>query len=130
MTSDEVIALKAEVRRRDGFACAECGVPNHEHIAAHGRQLDVHRVAPGSEYSLAPGVCVTLCRRCHSKKPRLPHGSLPKRPGRLIALPEPLAAALEELAAEQFTTLTRQVVTACLEYLGRHDRLPPPKPAR
>lgn len=61
-------AIKAAVRTRDGFRCVDCGMTNDESIALTEIQLDVHRLVPGSDYSVDG--CVTLCRSCHGKKPR------------------------------------------------------------
>jgi hypothetical protein len=52
------------------------------------------------------------------------------KPSRMVRIPEPMAVALEELAREEFNSLTEQVKIAVREYLTRHDRLPKPKPAR
>lgn len=63
-----------------------------------------------------------------SKKPQYRH-----KPSRMVRLPEAIAASLEQIAAEEFTTLTVQVIAACREYLTRRDRLPAPsdrKPPR
>lgn len=46
---------------------------NEQHQAKYGRQLDVHRLAPGSVYSVAG--CVTLCKPCHGPEPKLPPGT-------------------------------------------------------
>ncbi len=62
--------IKQAVRERDGMACTRCGVSNAEHKRLTGRQLQVHRVVQGSEYSITLGVCVTLCRKCHDQEPR------------------------------------------------------------
>lgn len=69
-----VIQIKAAVRQRDGFRCLQCGLTNAEHVARHGRQLEVHRVIPGSVYSAEPGVCRTLCRSCHGPQPKRKRG--------------------------------------------------------
>jgi DNA-binding XRE family transcriptional regulator len=63
---------KSTVRHRDGMRCTECGITNEAHVALHGRSLEVHRVSPGSAYTLDG--CVTLCRACHNPKPKSPHG--------------------------------------------------------
>lgn len=60
--------IKHAVRARDGFRCTECGMTAEEHVALHGRNLEVHRIVPGSDYT--PEGCVTLCRKCHGPKPR------------------------------------------------------------
>lgn len=73
-SSEEIIRIKASVRARDGMCCTQCGLTNDQHKEKTGKQLDVHRVVPGSIYSVEPGVCATLCRTCHGPKPRRPHG--------------------------------------------------------
>lgn len=47
----------------------------------------------------------------------------------MVRIPAPIAKALRQIAAEEYTTFTAQVVAACREYLSRRDRLPRP-PAR
>ncbi len=74
-----VLEIKAAVRERDGNRCAECGMLNEQHVERYGSILEVHRVIPGSEYSLEAGACVTLCIPCHGPKPKRPHGSSPWR---------------------------------------------------
>jgi len=63
-----VLQIKAAVRERDGYKCTECGMTNFEHVLLVGRSLEVHRLAPGSVYSIEG--CVTLCQPCHSSKPK------------------------------------------------------------
>jgi hypothetical protein len=48
------------------------------------------------------------------------------KPSRMVRIPEPLAKALESIAAEEFNSLAEQVKTACREYLERKGRLPKP----
>lgn len=62
-----VAEIKATVRRRDGMACTDCGRTNEKHIEQTGKQLEVHRLTPGSRYTVEG--CVTLCFWCHKKKP-------------------------------------------------------------
>ena len=72
-------SVKAAVRARDGNKCTDCGMTAEDHRKTYGKGLDVHRVVPGSQYTVAG--CVTLCRRCHGPKPKLPRTyALPKSP--------------------------------------------------
>ncbi len=64
--------IKNRVRTRDGFRCTKCGRSNDDHKASTGRQLEVHRVIPGSVY--ADDTCVTLCQSCHGPEPKRPRG--------------------------------------------------------
>lgn len=70
------IDVKASVRERDEHRCTECGMSAEEHASTYGRDLEVHRLVPGSEYTVDG--CVTLCIPCHGPKPRRPFGSLPR----------------------------------------------------
>ncbi len=62
------IEVKSSVRERDGFRCVDCGMTNDQHLERFGRRLDVHRLEAGSKYAVDG--CVTLCRPCHTKKPK------------------------------------------------------------
>jgi hypothetical protein len=54
---------------------------NEEHLARYGRVLDVHRITPGSPYTVDG--CLTLCRCCHAQCPkRRPGEPDHTRPGR------------------------------------------------
>jgi hypothetical protein len=48
------------------------------------------------------------------------------KPNRMVRIPEAMALALEQMAAEQFNSLTEQVKIAVREYLERHQRMPKP----
>ena len=65
MTDSEV---KDAVHHRDGARCQDCGITRNEHYRRFRRALEIHRLIPGSEYSLKG--CVTLCKRCHARKPK------------------------------------------------------------
>jgi DNA-binding XRE family transcriptional regulator len=56
---------KERVRARDGERCVVCSLDAGTHKKRYGKTLEVHRIVPGSEYSMQPGVCVTLCVVCH-----------------------------------------------------------------
>lgn len=66
--------IKALVRKRDGFKCVQCGMTSEESRAVYGKDLDVHRVTPGSPYAVDES-CVTICVRCHGPKPKSPRYS-------------------------------------------------------
>lgn len=61
-----LLFLKQAIRERDGFRCQKCGISEKE----LGRGLDVHRIVPGSEYSLSRKKCISLCTSCHRKMER------------------------------------------------------------
>ena len=63
----EVFNIKDQVRERDGQKCCRCGLPDETYRAVTGRSLDVHRLVPGSLYTVDG--CVTLCGACHKKTP-------------------------------------------------------------
>jgi hypothetical protein len=60
--------IKAAVRERDGHRCTECGTTAEQHYELYGRKLEVHRLVPGSPYTVEGSV--TLCKKCHGPKPR------------------------------------------------------------
>jgi hypothetical protein len=62
------VEIKAAVRERDGHRCRDCCMTEQDHIHRTGQRLEVHRVIPGIVYDEEN--CVTLCRRCHGKKPK------------------------------------------------------------
>lgn len=66
-----VLDIKDAVRCRDGYRCVDCGLLQ----PVHRKTLDVHRVIPGSVYTLEGSV--TLCRKCH----KIRHGKI-KRSGK------------------------------------------------
>lgn len=61
------LELKDAVRARDGHKCVDCGA------TAGLRQLDVHRLVPGSLYTIDG--TVTVCRSCHKKRHAALNGS-------------------------------------------------------
>lgn len=98
---------KANIRDRDGYVCTKCGMTNEQHQDAYGCQLDVHRLVPGSLYSVEG--CITVCKSCHGKLPRRKSGEadLAMPPSRAnlkyLAVPRAYYEALEEIAQESST---------------------------
>ena len=66
------VKVKRLVRKRDGYRCTECGMTTQEHLERYDRLLDVHRIVPGSPYTVEG--CVALCRGCHGNKPKCQPG--------------------------------------------------------
>ncbi len=54
------------------------------------------------------------------------------KPRHMVGIPKPIAAALKELADEDFNTIAEQVKIACREYLEKRGKAikpaKPPKP--
>ena len=120
-----VLSIKAAVRTRDGHRCTECGMTEGQHYARYGRGLHVHRIIPGSAYTLAG--CVTLCYACHGPKPKLPAGQ-GARPAMTVALmPHDLHAAFVRFAHESRQTKTAVIISALKQYLGARGYWPPPE---
>lgn len=104
-----VAEIKKSVRARDGFRCTKCGMTNDAHREKFkGRQLDVHRVVPGSVYAVAG--CVALCRHCHSTKP--------KSPARRIQ-PPPRKSAARVNVGMRLTRHTLRLLDQAGERIGR-----------
>lgn len=70
----EITRIKTEVRARDDYRCTKCGLTNAQHYAKYGKALDVHRLVPGSVYTVEGSV--TLCRICHGPEPRRGPGQI------------------------------------------------------
>jgi hypothetical protein len=127
-----VLALKEAVRARDGYRCTACGMTNQEHIALHGRQLDVHRKTPGSLYA-ADETCTTLCIGCHGPQPRRERGQPDLACTRLrlslhVYVPPPLRRAIEEAAERNRRSLTAELEIALEKHLKELGLWPPPPP--
>lgn len=120
--------VKTAVRARDGFACTKCGRSNVEHKATTGRQLEVHRVQPGTPYTVEQ--CVTLCHSCHTSEPKSPIGSADMACGeptvRFRLSPE-LHSRVEATAARlglSFSSLLRLMIREHLpEYEDRAEAI-------
>jgi hypothetical protein len=119
-------AIKAAVRLRDGMRCTQCGITNAQHLAAHGRSLHVHRLTPGSHYTVEG--CVTLCFACHGPHPRLPHGAPDiEHPGiRATLTPDLYDALALYLASLELRPSLSSVVRLAIEQLLRSKGYWPP----
>ncbi len=54
--------IKEAVRQRDD-KCSRCGITRDRHFARWRRDIEVHRIVPGSPYTVDG--CKTFCARCH-----------------------------------------------------------------
>jgi hypothetical protein len=86
--------VKAAVRARDGNKCADCGFTNDENLFLYGKALDVHRLVPGSPYTVDG--CVAVCHRCHGRRHRKPKSNKVRL---VIAVGETIRDALRLEAA-------------------------------
>lgn len=127
-----VLEIKTLVRHRDGYRCTDCGMSARRHVKETGCNLEVHRVVPGSRYTVKG--CVTVCRSCHHSKPRSgfgrgvyrSHGKAQNEigPPIVIKLPDDVVERLKRLAKANGSTLPRIVLLILTEYL--HKYLVPP----
>jgi hypothetical protein len=125
------LQVKAAVRKRDGYRCTQCGATNDEHFAEYRRQLEVHRLTPGSAYTVEDSI--TVCRPCHHKLTR----SARRRRGQAdlaapdrgcpVVLDKKLHAKLKLLAAFSHTSakdyldgIIRQAITTAYQELVNH----------
>lgn len=119
-----VLEIKATVRKRDGYQCTKCNMTRAEHFARYERDLEVHRLTPGSEYTLEG--CITVCCSCHGSEPKRPRGSCRDRLA--FHLEQPLLDAVESLVetTRPQPTITSVIVAALEEYLAARGAWPPP----
>lgn len=124
------LQIKAAVRERDGHRCTQCGLDHPSHVALYGRTLDVHRVVPGSVYTVEG--CVTLCRACHGPAPRRKNGvriRSGEAKSRTVSLPRPWALVLRRLAARRRQPIGYAVIDMVKAEAERDGMTPlPPTP--
>lgn len=103
------LEVKALVRFRDGYRCQGCGMTARENWRRYKQALDVHRLVPGSRYTLKGSL--TLCRECHLHA----HGRKPRDPNEarvVLLMPVDLLAVIEAEADAQDRTRTAEIVRA------------------
>lgn len=116
------MSVKALVRHRDGYRCTECGMTVKEHHEKYGRTLDVHRIIPGSKYTVRG--CVALCKECHKTKPRSANGTGPRH--RTVGIRGPLVLALRQYAKRYRLPVATVVRRALEQFLKAEGFWPPP----
>jgi hypothetical protein len=117
MRPADILQVKAEVRARDGFRCTKCGMTNADHLAICGKSLEVHRVVPGSVYTLSG--CITVCRSCHDQLPRRNHGEKETAEGfgavRLESVVYTMARVISVVTKENLSDLLSEICRPVLE---------------
>jgi hypothetical protein len=100
---------------------------NEQSFARYGRTLDVHRLVPGSKYTLAGSV--TLCRLCHARQPKCATNSDPHAGYLLPArVSKELYDVLRAYAREQRRSVSQVVVMLLEEALAAEGLWPPAAP--
>src|SRR5262249_32933680 len=98
----------------DYMRCYFCEMPEDEHRARYGRSLHVHRLLPGSEYTVEG--CLTVCSGCHGFQPRRAVGS--------IDLAHPAGRRTDDRHAPWFTVRLPEWCRGRLRRRQKETRLP------
>ena len=109
------VRVKELVRERDGDRCAHCGMVAVVHMMRWGRALEVHRIVPGSIYTVAG--CVTLCKDCHEEMPTRQRGEPDaETEGITVRIPIKYKPLLQRMAKEQGVSITQVAMDALTAY--------------
>lgn len=115
--------VKHLVRERDSNRCTKCGAWDLVHVAQYGRRLEVHRLVPGSVYTVEG--CVLLCKPCHSGEPKREKGTPDHASedggGCFVRLPRCYKDALKRLKAKTRRETTVDIQIAVNDYLSFHE---------
>jgi hypothetical protein len=126
------LSVKALVRFRDGNRCVDCHTSGTDYLVRTGRLLDVHRLIPGSTYSVSG--CVTVCRLCHKKRHRKPPTETVRMPIDLVRRITILAAHRGQSVPEYLAEILRPIAdrhhAEMLDELCRERGLPLPRATR
>jgi hypothetical protein len=121
------LEIKRRVRERDGNCCTKCGLTSDKHIAKYGKGLEVHRVIPGSEYTLEG--CVTLCKSCHGYQIRGPRRERPVvcRETLLVMIEPALRERIDRASSRFQISVGAYIRLATTERLERDEAAAPKK---
>lgn len=118
-TASEVRTL---VRHRDGYRCRLCGMTARDHFRKYNKKLDVHRLTPGSRYTLRG--CITVCRSCHGPLPRSERSRSGSSP-RCVAFDLDIWQAVQLMALRQCRSVGGQVRYIMIQALRAEGVWPP-----
>lgn len=121
--------VREQVRARDECRCTECGMSQDNHRKQFGTRLHVHRIIPGTQYTMEN--CVTLCQPCHGPKPHSKRHE-PRRKQVATSFHDDVFARVLAQAKRRslsISTYIRMVVTKQLER-DEAETPPPHKPRR
>lgn len=118
-------SVKARVRERDEFKCCDCGMSSKAHIAKYSKQLEVHRLNPGSRYTV--NGCIALCVKCHRIRDAKIRGKKPKGWSVFAPVNSLLRRSFENYqeSLEYNPPLARVVERALREFFTREGVYPP-----
>jgi hypothetical protein len=118
--------VKAAVRERDGYRCTRCGMTQERHLVRLGQILHVHRIVPGSEYTVEG--CVTVCIVCHGPLPKSDHNT-DAHSGHLLPARarEALWSILKEEAKRERRSIAQTVILLLEEALRARGKAVPPE---
>src|SRR5262249_32038737 len=128
----EILALKEQVRQRDGYCCTLCGMTNKEHRKRVGKGLGVSRTLPDGDWTLEN--CATVCTWCRPHSPRYltPHVFRLENGKGMFLLQgsqqwfDHISAAAESMGLT-LASFIRVAVNKGLEQMDAEQPPPPPK---
>jgi hypothetical protein len=97
-----------------------------QHEAMFGRALEVHRLIPGSVYTVEG--CITLCKVCHGPKPkraRLSRDFALLTPKVICQFPAELLSLIDAEADDVGRTRTAEIVRALTAFYASKGKWPP-----
>jgi hypothetical protein len=118
-TANEILKIKRQVRERDGLRCTQCGLTNAEHLEQVGKSLHVHRLQPGSYYTVE--ACITVCASCHGSQARRKEGERDVEASAvLISVPYDIYEQFRQLAHNNHRPVGWEIRLAIETHLQRH----------
>jgi 5-methylcytosine-specific restriction endonuclease McrA len=118
-TETEIAEIKDQVRQRDGMRCTQCGLTNDKHLEQVGKSLHVHRLQPGSYYSVEG--CITVCGSCHGSQAQRKPGERDLEANRVVvSVRSDLYEKMRQLANHNGRPVGWEIRLALETHLQRH----------